>query len=215
MTDAPSTAASKRPYSGVAASERAALRRQRFIEAGIGLFGEIGYHATTMRALTAASGLTNRYFYESFETMEDLLVACYEHLMDAHREHLREVLAATPGGLQEQARAGLDCFFEAMSDPHFARITHAEVLGVSPRVDELYNRHMGLFAGLMMEHITRHGGPLAATDSRELAFVGASLAGAVIHAGIMWVRSRYAAPREVVVAATLKVLIGTLEQLRG
>ena len=209
-----SPAAPRRTYSGIAASERAVARRQRFIAAGIELFGSIGYHATTMRTLTAATGLTNRYFYESFATMEELLMACYEKLMDDYRARLNQVLYEADDGLELRCRAGLRCFFEAMADPCFARITHIEVLGVSPRVDDLYIRSTNEFAALMMGFLDQAGVPLAAHDPRQMEIVGSALAGAVIHTGALWVRSRYATPVEVVVEAALKVILGTVSQLR-
>lgn len=202
-----------RAYSGVAATERVALRRQRFIEAGIELFGTLGFHGTTMRSLTAATGLTNRYFYESFETMEDLLVACYEKLAQDYRNQLSRVLDEAEDSLEARIRAGLRCYFVAMTDPKFARITHSEVLGVSSRVDDLYNRYSADFAALMMGYLQRGGGQLAGHDPIQMDFVGVALAGAVMHAGVVWVRSAYTAPIEVVVDATLKVLIGTVNQL--
>lgn len=85
-------AATERTYSGISMSERIALRRQRFIEAGISLFGTVGFQSTTMRMLTAQTELTNRYFYESFTNLEALLVACYEKLMDDFRLQLEEEL---------------------------------------------------------------------------------------------------------------------------
>lgn len=211
----PADASAERTYSGVAVAERAAQRRQRFIEAGIELFGTVGYHATTMRTITAATGLTNRYFYESFTTMEDLLVACYEQLMADYRERLSQVLDAAAGGVELRLRAGLTCFFEAMTNPQFAQVTHREVLGVSPRVDELYSRHMGEFAELMMEYLERAGVPIASHDPREMALVGAALAGSAIHAAAAWVRSRYSAPIGVVVEATLKIFLGAVGQLQA
>lgn len=205
----------ERTYSGIAVTERVALRRQRFIEAGIELFGTLGYHATTMRSLTATAGLTNRYFYESFETMEDLLVACYEQLMLDYRNHLSRVLSGAGEGLEPRIRAGLHCYFEALTNPKFARITHSEVLGISPRVDDLYNRYTADFAELMMAYLRSGDGLPAEHDPLQMEYVGAALAGAVMHSGVVWVRSDYAAPVAVVIEATLKVLIGTVNQLRA
>lgn len=209
-----SPSSTERTYSGVPANERAATRRQQFIEAGIELFGTVGYHATTMRTLTAATGLTNRYFYESFETMEDLLMACYEKLTGDYQAHLNQVLFEADDGLESRCRAGLRCFFEAMANPRFARITHSEVLGVSSRVDELFTRSANEFAALMMDFLKQAGVPVAEHDPRQMEMVGSALAGSVIHTGALWVRSRYKTPIEVVVDASLKVILGTANQLQ-
>ncbi|WP_043308331.1 TetR/AcrR family transcriptional regulator [Pseudomonas sp. ML96] len=191
MTDLLSSAeaSAERTYSGIAVTERAALRRLRFIEVGIELFGTLGYHATTMWTLTAATGLTNRYFYESFETMEDLLVACYEKLMQDYRDRLSQVLDQASEEFEPRIRNGLRCYFEALINPQFARITHSEVLGISRRLDDLYNRYTAGIAELMMDYLQGDGGQPAEQDLLQMQYVGVALAGAVIHAGVVWVRS--------------------------
>lgn len=213
-TASPQTTSPERTYSGVAISERAAVRRQRFIQAGITLFGSNGYQATTMRKLTAESGLTNRYFYESFQSMEDLLIACYESLMSDFRDQLKTVLDSASGEPEQRIRAGLTCFFQAMSKPEFARITHSEVLGVSPRVEAVYSRYTADFAELLMGYLSPAADVPSSENSTQREYVGAALAGAVINAGIVWVRSRYAASLEEIVDATLTVFLGTANQLQ-
>lgn len=210
-----SHSSSPRTYSGISVAERSAARRQRFIEAGVELFGTVGYHATTMRTLVAATGLTNRYFYESFQTMEDLLVACYEQLIGNYHQQLSDVLNDAEDGVEPRARAGLTCFFVAMSDPLFARVTHNEVLGVSPRVDALYMESAAKFAAMMMDFLNRAGVPISSHNPVEMQLVGTALAGSVVHTGSLWVRSRYEIPLEVVVEATLKVILGTVAQLQA
>ncbi|WP_414828891.1 TetR/AcrR family transcriptional regulator [Alteromonas sp. H39] len=217
MNDTASTqpaSATERTYSGVAISERAAYRRQRFIDAGIILFGNEGFQATTIRKLTAQTGLTNRYFYESFQDMEDLLIACYETLMSDFREQLQAELDTASESPEKRIRAGLTCFFNAMSKPEFARITHSEVLGVSPRVEAVYSRYTADFAELLMGYLSPTGTSVSTSDNTQREYVGAALAGAVINAGIVWVRSRYAVSLEEIVDATLTVFLGTANLLQ-
>src|SRR5438067_1452042 len=68
----PGSAPRTRTYGGVGAVERRAERRTRFIEAAIVTFGQHGFSKTTTRSLCAEAGLTQRYFYESFESVEEL-----------------------------------------------------------------------------------------------------------------------------------------------
>lgn len=62
--------------------------------------------------MTAQTELTNRYFYESFSNLEDLLVACYEKLMDDFRLRLEEELerASKYSEPSQRIRPGLNCF---------------------------------------------------------------------------------------------------------
>lgn len=205
---------SERPYAGQDHAERVAQRKQRLIEAGIEQFGTLGYHGTTMRTLTAASGLTNRYFYESFESLEDLLIACYCHLMDQYRLRLTKILDGAGPGLESRLERGLRAFFEEMRNPHFARVTQVEVLGVSPRVDALYGRYMRDFGHLTIAAITtpERLGSLGKRDADILAF---ALTGAMSAAAAYWMRTQYRDSIDRMIANTKMVLMGTAQQLAG
>jgi AcrR family transcriptional regulator len=167
-----------------------------------------------MRTLTAASGLTNRYFYESFESIEDLLVACYSHLMDQYRARLTQILEAAPPGLESKLETGLRAFFEEMRNPHFARVTQVEVLGVSPRVDALYSRYMKDFGHLAIRVMTAEAG-LPSPGKRDADILAFTLAGAMSAAAAYWMRTQYRDPIDRMIANTTKVLMGTARQLAG
>ena len=205
----------KRSYAGMPTLEREASRRKQFIDAGIELFGTVGYHATTVRALTMHAGLTNRYFYEAFETTEDLLVACYEQLMQDYRERLNQTVKDAGDVFEARIRAGLTCFFEAMLDGRFARIAFSEVLGVSARVDRMYAQSIEEFAELIMGYIEPEPAKVTVSenDDLEMRLIGAALAGAVIRAGLTWRQSVSQVPIEQVVTASMKVILGTAQQL--
>lgn len=201
----------ERTYSGISLSERVAKRRECFVQAGIELFGTIGYNATTMRRLVSASGLTNRYFYESFESMEDLLIACYESLMTGFRDRLQQVLLNAKEQSQINVKDGLLCFFEEMQDPKFAKITHSEVLGISTKVDATYNRKSADFAVLLMSYLEEN--EAIVIDPAEKQIIGAALVGAVTHAAMVWVKSHYQQPIDVVAEAARKIFEGTLREM--
>jgi AcrR family transcriptional regulator len=67
-----------RTYRGVPADQRRAERRARLIEAGLDMFGTKGIAATRVDDVCAAAGLTKRYFYESFDSLDDLVNAVVE-----------------------------------------------------------------------------------------------------------------------------------------
>lgn len=202
-----------RCYAGVEHAERIAQRHQRLIEAGVEQFGTLGYHATTMRTLTAAAGLSNRYFYESFDSMEALLMACYRHLLGKYRQRQGQRLDTAPVDLEARLRVGVRCFFEEMRNPHFARITQVEVLGVSSQVDALYIQSLSEFGGLIMDNMADAGTLSPSSTKRELEITGVALAGAMTTAGAMWVRSRYCDSIDTVTNATVTIMLGTARQL--
>src|SRR2546426_10623825 len=62
----------KRVYAGVSGGDRLTTRRGQLVKAGIICFGRDGFAATTTRSLSAESGLSQRYFYESFTGIEEV-----------------------------------------------------------------------------------------------------------------------------------------------
>ena len=202
-----------RIYGGQEQHERMATRRQRFIEAGIELFGSVGYQATTMRTLTAKAELTNRYFYELFETMEDLLIACYEQVMNDFGSRLQQVMEHNHATLKDRLRAATRCYFEEIRKPCFARITQVEVIGVSARLDALYIKAYRVYGKQLIDYLCVKKPPSSTIQERELAILGEALAGAMSIAGAMWMRSRYQDDIDTLVDAILKILMGTAQIL--
>src|ERR1700689_2717320 len=75
-----SVAAVPRPYRGVSATDRHHQRRQRLIDAGLQLFGTRGIAAVGIVDVCAEAGLTKRYFYENFASIDALAEAVFEHV---------------------------------------------------------------------------------------------------------------------------------------
>ena len=203
-----------RIYGGQERGTRVAERRQRFVEAGIRQFGSLGYQATTVRSLCAEAELSTRYFYESFVSVEALLIASYQQLMESFRERLLQRLAKGPQEVDALCRTGLRCLFEAVRDPAFARITMFEVLGVSPAVDAVWTENTRAYGLLMIERFRLADGALKLPRA-EAEMIGFSLAGALSFAAIHWMRSGYRQSLANMVDGGLRILAGTASQLRS
>ena len=74
---------STRPYKGVPADQRIAERRARLVQAGLELFGTRGVAATRVDDVCAEAGLTKRYFYESFSSLDELVAAAVDEAISA------------------------------------------------------------------------------------------------------------------------------------
>lgn len=138
-----SAAPTPRLYRGISASDRRAQRRERFLEAGLELFGTRGYAGTSIRAVSAAASLNSRYFYESFTSREDLLFAIYQGIIGDIASRAAVAVAAADT-VEDKARAGLRVGWTTLTeDPRKARIVAFEVVGVSDRLERLrrQNRH--------------------------------------------------------------------------
>ena len=131
-----------RDYDGKTAAERVAERRERLIDAGVELFGERGYAATSIRSVLQQSGLRDRYFGESFADLDSLLAAVYSRLIDEEISGCAAAIDKTGGG-SEGARAMIDTITRSFEkSPGKARIKSREILSGGPAARE--QRHAGL-----------------------------------------------------------------------
>ncbi|MCV7412649.1 hypothetical protein AWC05_18680 [Mycobacterium florentinum] len=123
-----------RDYDGKTAAERVAERRARLVDAGIELFGELGYAGTSIRAVLRQAELRDRYFGESFADLDALLAAVYDQLIDEEVSACRAAVDATTGA-SEGARAMIDTISRGLDgNPGHARIKLREVFSGGPMV---------------------------------------------------------------------------------
>ena len=153
-------AVSGRTYGGESATDRLARRRRQLLDAGLELFGTAGYRATTVRQLCREAKVSDRYFYEQFDSTEDLLLAVYDECTARLEEAALDRASATAAARsRDLARRGLDAFLAVVeSDPRLARVVWFEVLGVSPRVESAYLARMQSFGHLMVAVVGRPRG---------------------------------------------------------
>ncbi len=142
------------------ASERRALRRQRFLDAGLELFGTLGYAGTSIRAVSIEASLNPRYFYESFTSREDLLYHVYLQIVTEIGTRAGEAVAAADT-IEGKARAGLRAGWVLLTDDRRkARVVALEVVGVRDRLETLRRQVRHALADLTVNQ----GLSLAADD---------------------------------------------------
>ncbi len=96
---------STRSYAGKTAGERVAARRARLIDATIGMLSTEGEARTTMTAVCAEAGLTERYFYESFGSRDEVLVAALDSVSEELARTALDAIAASSGEPSDRVRA--------------------------------------------------------------------------------------------------------------
>src|SRR5689334_24704619 len=98
-----------RSYRGVSAGERAAVRRAALLDAALDLLGGDPPATATMTAICERAGLTERYFYESFRSRDDLLVTLLDEVAEELRERTEAVLDedGPPDGLVQRGLEAL------------------------------------------------------------------------------------------------------------
>ncbi len=208
---------SGRSYGGVPAEVRIAQRRDRFLDAGLELFGTKGYQATSVRAVCREAGLSERYFYESFANTEALLVGVYQRCTDKMHD---EILVAMATGdrrastameaLEQVVRTTLDAFYASVSDPRVLRVCWLEVLGVSTLVDSTYISGIDRFAQLVA---TVMAGTFGVATDEQLRLIATGLVGGVIMSAIRWYLDGQNEPVSTLVKANAVLFLGVAHQL--
>ena len=174
-----------RTYRGLTPSERSAERRERLMAVGLELFGTVGYNNTSVRALSAAASLNSRYFYEAFESREDLLYNVYERIVGEMITNVAEAVQRE-NNLVDQTRAGIRAgWITVTQDPRKARIIAREVVGVSERLEKLRRETRHALAKLTADEAVA----LAPSGTRfrlDPILVARSLIGAVVEILLDW-----------------------------
>lgn len=197
-----------RTYKGVSNDERRAERRARLVEAAVKVYGAVGYHGATVRAICAEAGLTERYFYESFEKGEALLAAAYLSVIERLSGEVMAAIAllAPPVEMGTLVRTALHTYYTLLRDnPAEARVFLVEILGVSPAVDQIYwdsIRGISLAILRFVPGVTER----VQAAGLDIDLFADGLIGAVVQIALGWVRSGYAQPVETAVETAMAIL---------
>ena len=204
---------SGRTYAGESASDRAGRRRRQLLDAGLELFGTAGYRATTVRLLCREAQVSDRYFYEQFDSTEDLLVAVYDECTARLEAAALTALGDGTGEVGDLARRGLDAFLALVEDdPRLARVVWFEVLGVSARVESTYLSRMQRFGHLMLGVLADRDDTADLPDAaREL--MASAAVGAVSNAVVTWSITGFTTERAVVTESLAQFLAGAATAL--
>lgn len=220
---APSPSGSRPPgrsYGGVPAEVRIAQRRERFLDAGLELFGTRGYQSTSVRAVCRQAGLSERYFYESFANTEALLIGVYLRCTDQMHDDILVAMATgerSPGtagspddALEHVVRTTLDAFYASVTDPRVLRVCWLEVLGVSSLVDSTYISGIDRFANLVA---TVMAGTFGLSPDERLRLIATGLVGSVIMTAIRWYLDGQQEPVATLVDANALLFLGVAGQI--
>lgn len=175
-----------RPYRGVSQEERRAERRERLITAAIEVYGGQGYRQASVKAVCAAAGLTERYFYESFSNSEELLLAAYGAAIAELSREITQAAAAASEDRIKRAHAMLHAYFTVLKrEPAAARLFLAEIQGVSQAVTEAYTAALRDIAHEVADLLSPPGEKV-----HELLALG--VVGGISQIALYWIQQGYA-----------------------
>nr|WP_206037696.1 TetR/AcrR family transcriptional regulator [Rhodococcus sp. HNM0569] len=146
---------------------RREARREALVVAGIELLGAADGPSVSVRAVCRAAGLTERYFYESFDDRDAFVRAVYAEVGERARSALVDAVGSTTTP-SERAERAVGAFVEMMVDHPAA----GRVLLVAPLSEPALSRRglelMPAFVELVREQLEAVADPV----SRQLVAVG-------------------------------------------
>lgn len=162
-----------RNYGGMTAGERTAVRRRRIMQSAIELFAAQGYARTSIRSVLRHCGLPDRYFTESFSSLDELLA---EVLKEIHQEEAARCEDALDGAgtRRDRARGMLGVLAGGVADdPRRGRVKLIESLAGGPLAARERRRGLRHLAGLV-ESLFREewSDPDADVTAMAMAMVG-------------------------------------------
>jgi len=179
-------------WSGVPLQDRQTLRRDELIAAGVDVLGGAGGGALTVRGVCRAAGLTERYFYESFDDRDDFVRAVYDHVCSTAMTTLTS--STTP-------RDAVERFVALMVDDP----VRGRVLLIAPEREPVLAKSgaewMPSFIELIQHKLTR------ITDSAVQAMVATGLVGALTALFTAYLNGRLEATREQFIDYCVEMLL--------
>ena len=208
MPNVRSTPKDRRPsrWAGLSPDDRRAGRRELLLDVAFELLGTEGWSGTTVRAVCQAAELNPRYFYESFDDLDELVVAVYDRLVAELGGEVMASVAASGTDPRAGARAAMDCILRFVDeDRRRARILYVEALG-----NEALNRRRIETAHQLVSVVEQAGaeryGPLPGGE--QVGRIGAAvLVGGAGELVVAWLDGRIDVTREQLVDDATEILL--------
>ena len=152
-----------RVYGGKTSEERQSERYQALLDAAFDIVGGEGYAAATVRAICKRASLSERYFYESFDSRETILNALYDTIVHEGRTRVLDAISAvtvddleaakrSPGSIHPIILAGTRAYSEFFTEkPYRANVVVIDATSVPANRDGLSVGSSYSFSDLISE----------------------------------------------------------------
>lgn len=214
MTTSSDKKSSKRTYGGLSEAERVNERRERFLEAGLEVFGSLGMRGATVRKLCKEASLTERYFYESFTDTDDLFCAVFRRQIDLSAQRFLALLPNLPEELEDRISACLELYFTSMRNDRVVRVLYIESLVGTDRVKEILHENVVALSALALTMLRMDNPDLQVSDDFAKA-LAAAINGAVSAVAVHWMLSGYEIRQNVLVESSTLMVLGTMRELKA
>jgi AcrR family transcriptional regulator len=187
-----------RTYGGRSGADRLAERRVRLVEAGRTLLtAEGGPGGFTLRAVCRETGLTARYFYESFADTGELARTVYDECIATITTQTLAAMAKVGDDPAEAVRAALGALVDLIAaDPSRGRLLFSPALAVVPEIAAQRAASTRLFVDLVGAEASSR---TALTGGPRLLVTAELLVGGVAQVVSAWLDGHLTATRDEVV----------------
>ncbi|MPY79510.1 MAG: TetR family transcriptional regulator [Actinophytocola sp.] len=193
--------AAHRTWAGTTLADRRAARRRQLIESGLELLGTAGTQAVSVRAVCRTAKLTERYFYESFDDRDTLLLAVYDQVAQEAHDALVAAVRDARDELADLARAAVTSFVELIiDDPR-----KGTVLLLAPLTDPALVRRgselLPNFTALIHDQLP------ASIDDTERRLIAVGVTGALTNLFTAYLNGTLDVPRDRLVDHCVRMLL--------
>jgi AcrR family transcriptional regulator len=184
-----------RRYAGATAQERKLQRRERLLDAAYEVFGRQGYKETTMRLICAQARMTDRYFYEHFESLDDIFLQVRQRLTVELVEVIMNVVIRPEPDPVLKIRSALTAFFEYLkSDPRRARILMLDAMSFGLTSTEVAKTRLNWYASLIEGRVKARYANLP--PHLDFKLVASGFLGQVTYIASVWTLQKFDTPIE-------------------
>ncbi|MFN3340826.1 MAG: TetR/AcrR family transcriptional regulator [Dietzia sp.] len=176
-------------WRGSSLTERSSERRRQLLEAGLDLLGSGGGRAITVRSVCRDSGLSPKYFYESFADRDQLVGALYDSVIAELAVAAADAASADAAESADQSdvRTVLAAVFLAAAEFLRADRRRARIVFTEPLVDDaLRGRARETLPRLVSTLAPVVGIGIDATDPGRGPLAMAALGGSLLLTFVTW-----------------------------
>jgi AcrR family transcriptional regulator len=203
-----------RRYEGVDPVERQRQSKARLIDAALAVFGEKGFHQSTVRDVCKEAKLTSRYFYESFDSMEALFRSVYGAISRQLMQATIVALAQCPPDPEKLSEAAIRAFLEFIQeDPRRARVGLIDALNVGEGMNSLANKASQDYAQLVGAFVLQFFPNLAELGLNP-TIVADGLVGSSNRIATQWVAEKCKTPLDEVLHNSVAIFKACIELAR-
>ncbi len=198
--------ATERIYAGRSAQERRDARRRALLDAGLELIGTQGWTQTSVRGVYQLAGVSPRFFYESFASLDALAVAVYDEIVSQATADMIAAVSTAGADRHAQAEGAIRAVVDGLTeDPRRARVVFVEALG-SEALARRRRRTLRELSGLI-EALGEASYEVLPPDPLTKV-TSALLAGGVIELLVAWIDGSIEVSEEQLVSDAAALVVG-------